>query len=200
MLRQIIEKEFPLRNAPKSGHLMIVEANHKGGNDVEFLTEVRERTKRLNLLNDAADTEQSCDFPEHWQAIHVEPDSGMTEQLRDVEKVSCAAAQIQNLLGTRQVEFKLADTPDIDSDPTIEIEIFRPVRTGICYNVSPANLLETRINCLDDALRLKREAFRSQQPEGMFSGASQALAIDQFSYFMAKLHSSHLVAKRNNFN
>jgi hypothetical protein len=169
---------------------MIVEANHEGGNDVEFLTEVRERTKRLNSLNDAADTKQPRDFPEHWQAIHVEPDSGMTEQLRDVEKVSCAAAQIENLLGARQVELKLADPPDINSDPTIEIEIFRPVRAGICYNVSPANLLKTsRINCFDDALCLKREAFRSQQPEGMFSGASQALAIDQFSYFMAKLHS-----------
>jgi hypothetical protein len=34
----------------------------------------------------------------------------------------------------------------------------------------------------------------------MFSRASQALAIDQFSYFLAKLHSSHLVAKRKNFN
>jgi hypothetical protein len=34
----------------------------------------------------------------------------------------------------------------------------------------------------------------------MFSRASQALAIDQFSYFMPELHSSHLVAKRNNFN
>ncbi len=144
MLRQIIEKEFPLRDSPKSGHLMIVEANHERGNDVEFLTEVRERTKRLDLLDDAADTEQARDFPEHWQAIHVEANSGMTEELRDVEKVSCAAAQIENALGTRHVEFKLANPPDVNSDPTIEIEIFRPVRAGICYGVSPANLLETR--------------------------------------------------------
>ena len=33
-----------------------------------------------------------------------------------------------------------------------------------------------------------------------FSRASYALTVDQFSYFMAKLHSSHLVAKHNNFN
>ena len=33
----------------------------------------------------------------------------MTEQLRDVEKVSCAAAQIENALGTRHVEFKLGE-------------------------------------------------------------------------------------------
>ena len=162
MLRQIIEKEFPLRDAPKSGHLMIVEANHEGGNDVEFLTEVRERTKRLNSLNDAADTKQPRDFPEHWQAIHVEANSGMTEELRDVEKVSCAAAQIENALGTRHVEFKLANPPDVDSDPTIEIEIFRPVRAGICNGISPANLLKaSRIECLDDPLCSQLEAFRA---------------------------------------
>src|SRR6266404_8258259 len=159
MLREIIEKKFPLRHAPKSGHLVVVKANHERGNDIEFLTDVWEWTKRLDLLNDAADTEQARDFPEHWQAIHVEANSGMTEELRDVEKVSCAAAQIENALWTRHVEFKLANPPDVNSDPTIEIEIFRPVRAGICYRVSPANLFELDwIDCLNDALCLQREA------------------------------------------
>jgi|SRR5437764_10448840 len=159
MLRQVIEKEFPLRNVPKSRHLVIVEANHEGGNDIEFLTEVREWTKRLNSLNYTADTEQARDFSEHWQAIHVEPDSGMTEKLRNVEKVSCAAAQIENLLGTSHVEFKLTNPANVNSNPAVEIEIFRPVRAGICHQVLPANLLESgRIDCFDDALCLKRES------------------------------------------
>src|SRR5947208_11139837 len=162
MLREIIEKKFPLRHAPKSGHLVVVKANHECGNDIEFLSETRQWTKRLDLLNDAADTEQARDFPEHWQAIHVKANSGMTEELRNVEKVSCAAAQIENALGTCHVEFKLANPPDIDSDPTIEIEIFRPVRAGICYGISPANLLEaSRIECLDDPLCSQLEAFRA---------------------------------------
>ena len=141
---------------------MIVEANHERGDDIEFLTEVWERTKRFDSPNDAADTEQACDFPEHCQAIHVEANSGMTEELRDVQKISCAAAQIENALGTRHVEFKLASPPDVDSDPTIEIEIFRPVRARICHGVSPANLLEaSRIDCLDDPLCLQLEALRA---------------------------------------
>ncbi len=141
---------------------MIVEANHERGNDIEFLTQVWERTKRLNSLNDAADTEQVRDFPEHWQPIHVEANSGMTEELRDVEKVSCAAAQIENAPGTRHIQFKLANPPVINSDPTIEIEIFRPVRAGICYGVSPVNLLEARrIDCLDDPLCLQLETVRA---------------------------------------
>lgn len=201
MLRQIVQEKFPFRDVPKSGHLMIVEANHESANHVEFLPETRQGTKRLDLLNNAPDTEQTRDFPEHWQAIHVEANSGMTEKLCDVEKVPCAAAQIENALWTRHVEFKLANPPDVNSDPTIQIEIFRPVRAGICYGVSPPNLVKTSwIDCLDDALCLQLKTVRAQQPEGAFSRASQTLAVDQFSYFMAKLHSSHLVAKRNNFN
>ena len=166
MFGEVVEKEFPLRDAPKSGHFVIVKANHKGGNDIELLTQVRQRTKRLDSLNDAADTQQTRDFPEHRQAIHIEPNSGMTEEQRDVEKVSCAAAQIENPLGTGEVEFKLANPSDVNSDPAVEIEIFRPVRAGICYGVSPANLLETgRINCVDDALCLQLEAVGAEQSE-----------------------------------
>src|SRR6266576_4632253 len=162
MLREIIEKKVPLRHAPKPGHLVVVEANHERGNDIEFFTELWERTKRLDLLNDTADTKQTRDFPEHWQAIHVEANSGMTEELRDVEKVSCAAAQIENALGTRQVEFKLANPPDVNSDPAIEIKIFRPVRARICYDVPPANLLEaSRIDCLNDPLCLQLESVQA---------------------------------------
>src|SRR6478735_10733860 len=150
MLCQIIQEKFPLRDAPKSGHLVIVEANHESGDHVEFLSEIRQRTKRVDLLNNAADTEQARDFPEHGHAVYVEANSGMTKELRDVKKVSCAAAQIENALWTRHVEFKLANPPDVNSDPTVEIEIFRPVRAGICYSVSPANLLEaSRVECLD---------------------------------------------------
>jgi hypothetical protein len=180
---------------------VIVEANHEGGNDIELLIEVRERTERLNSLNDATNTEQACDFTEHRQAIHVEADPGMTKELRDIKKVSCATAQIENLFGPRDVEFKLANSPDINSDPTIEIEIFWPIRAGIFYRISSANLLEASwIDCLNNALCLQGKPVRAQHSERVFSRARQALAIDQFSYFMPQLHSSHLVAKRNNFN
>jgi hypothetical protein len=49
-------------------------------------------------------------------------------------------------------------------------------------------------------LCLQRKPVRAEGSEGVLSRAGQALAIDQFSYFMPKLHSPHLVAKRNNFN
>jgi hypothetical protein len=165
------------------------------------LTKIRKGTERLDPLNNTVNTEQACDLPKHWQAIHVETNSGMTKKLRDAEEVSCAAAQIKNLPGTRQVELELANPPDVHSYPTIEIKIFRPVRTGIADGISLTNLLErSGIDRLDNALRLQRESVRAKCPKCVFPCASQASAIDQFSYFMPKSHSSHLVAKQNNFN
>jgi hypothetical protein len=61
----------------------------------------------------------------------------------------------------------------------LEIEIFGPVRTGIRYCISPANLLEAgRINCVDDTLCPKREPVCAQHPERVLSCAGQAPAID----------------------
>jgi hypothetical protein len=113
----------------------------------------------------------------------------MTEELRNVEEVSCAAAEIQNPFRSRQIEFKLTDPADIDFNPTLQIEIFRPVRAGICDSISLTNLLETsRIDCFDHPFCIKREAIRSQQSQRMFSRAGQAPAIYQLLNFVAKSH------------
>src|SRR6266536_2780419 len=137
MLCKVVEKEFPLWHLPQTRHFMIVEANHKGSYKIEFSSEVGERTERFNSLDYAVDT----------------------EKLRNVEKVSCATAEIQNPLRSRQIEFELANPADIDFDPTFEVEIFRPVRAGICDRVSPTNLLERSwIDCFDHPFCIKREA------------------------------------------
>src|SRR6266487_4624798 len=113
----------------------------------------------------------------------------MAEQLGYVEKISCAAAKVEDALGTRQIEFDLANPANIDSDPAVEIEIFRPVCAGICDRVSLANLLESnRIDCFDDSFFTQRKPIRSKKPEGMFSRAGQALAIYKLAYFMSKSH------------
>ena len=88
MFLQVVQKKFPLRHAPKSGHFVIVKADHESGYHIEPLSEIRERTKCLDLLNNAAYAKQACNFPKHRQTIHIKPDSGMADQLRDVEKVS----------------------------------------------------------------------------------------------------------------
>jgi hypothetical protein len=113
----------------------------------------------------------------------------MTKQLRYVEKISCTAAKIEDAPGTRQIEFDLANSPNVDSNPPIEIEIFRPVRAGICDRVSLANLLEcNRIDCFDNPFFIQREPTGSEKSECMFPRADQAPAIYKLAYFMSKSH------------
>jgi hypothetical protein len=135
------------------------------------------------------DTEKSRNFAEHRQPVYIETESGVTEQLRNVEEVSCAAAEIENPLRSQQIEFNLPNPANVDFDPTFQIEIFWPVRAGICDRVSLTNLLERSwIDCFDHPFRVKREAISSQQSERMFSRAGKAPAIYKLSYFVAKLH------------
>ena len=113
----------------------------------------------------------------------------MTQQLGYVEKISCAAAKIEDALGTRQIEFDLANSSDVDSDPTLEIEIFCPVCTRIGDFVALANLTETnRIDRFDDPFFIQREPAGSEQPERMFPRADQAPTIYKLAYFMLKSH------------
>jgi len=113
----------------------------------------------------------------------------MTQQLGYVEKISCAAAKIEDAPGTRQIEFDLANSSNIDSDPPIEIEIFRPVRARICDRVSLANLLEiNRIDRFDNPFFSQRESTGSEESERMFPGADQAPAIYKLAYFVLKSH------------
>ena len=113
----------------------------------------------------------------------------MTQQLGYVQEISCAAAKIEDASGTRQIEFRLANSPDVDSDPTVEIEIFWPVCAGIGDRVTLANLCETnQIDCFDNPFCIKREPTSSQKPERMLPRANQALTIYKFPYFMSKSH------------
>jgi len=121
--------------------------------------------------------------------------------LSNVKKVSGAAAEIENTFRSRQIKLELANPANVNSDPTFEIEIFRPVRAGIFNSISLTDLLETSgIHRLDYPFRLQWETLRVQQSERMFPGAGQAAAIYQFLHFVTKSHVGHLVAKRNNFN
>src|SRR6266581_6390203 len=96
MLCQVVEEEFPLWHLPETRHFVIVKANHEGSDEIEFLSKVGERTERFNSLDYAVDTEKSRNFAKHGQPVYIKTKPGMTEQLRNVEEVSCAAAEIQN--------------------------------------------------------------------------------------------------------
>jgi len=72
---QVVEKEVPLRHLPEIRHFVVVKANHKSRNEIEFLSEIGQRPKSFNLLDYAPNAEQTRDFPEHGQAVHIKAES-----------------------------------------------------------------------------------------------------------------------------
>ena len=78
---------------------------------------------------------------------------------------------------------------DVDSDPTVEIEIFWPIRAWVCHGVTLANAREAnRIDCFDDPFLIQREPTSSEKPERMFPRADEAATIYKLLYFMSKSH------------
>ena len=189
MFCQIVEKEFPFGNFPQIRHFVVVEANHESRNEIEFLSKIGQRPKSFDSLNYTANAEQAGNVPEHGQTIHIQAESRMTEQLSYIEEISCTAAKIEDALGTGQIEFDLANSANVDSDPAVEIEIFRPVRAGIGYRVALANLFESNgIDCFNDPFFTHRKPAGSKKSERMFPRADQASTIYKLAYFMSKSH------------
>src|SRR5262245_61733418 len=131
MFCQVIEEEFPLRHLPEIGHFVVVKANHESGDEIEFFSKAWQGLKGVDSLHHAANAQKACHLPKHGYAIHVESNSRMAEQLGYVKKISGPAAKIEDASGTRQIEFCLANSSNIDSDPAVEIEVLWPVRAGI---------------------------------------------------------------------
>ena len=91
------------------------------------------------------------DFSKHRNVVDVEAEHVVAEQLRDIGEIAGAAAEVENPLRTRQIELDLADTANVDVDPTLKIEVLGPIFAGMFDRVSAMNPLERcAINCLDD--------------------------------------------------
>ena len=170
---------------------MIVETNHERGDEVEFMSEIGKGTKGLNARNHARHTEQVSDFGKHRDVIHIEAKPLVSEQLRDVQKIPDTATKIEDVLRPRQIEFNFANAANVDVDPSVEVEIFRPIFARIFDSVAPANLLEpVGIDCLDHSRRLEAKTVRPKKPERVPSGAGQASAIYKLLKFMGKFFES----------
>ena len=170
---------------------MIVEANHEGGDQIEFLSEIGERTESLDSLDHASNSEQSRNLAKHRHTIHVEADPAMAQQLSDVEKISHSAANIEDLFRARQIELDLANPADVDIDPSFEIKKFGPVSAGTLDGVPLANLLETlAVDRFDHSLRREGKTVHLKKPERVPSGAGQSSAIHKFLKFMGKFFDS----------
>ncbi len=172
MFGDVVEKKIPLRHSPEIGPSMAVEANHKGGNEIEFFAKVGKGMKSSDSLDHATNAEERGDFCEHSCAVQIETQAGMAEQLGDVKKISCTAAKIENALPSRQIELDVTNAANVDRYPAVEIEIFPPILGGIVSGIALANPLESYgVDRFDHTLFLERKAVPAKRSKRVFSRA-----------------------------
>src|SRR5215472_7977218 len=114
----------------------------------------------------------------------------MAEQLSDAEEISRAAAKIQYLLRAQQIQLDLTNTAEVNRDPPVKVQIFRPICAWILYRIPATNLLEPcGINRFDNPPGLKRKSISPKKSERVFSCARQSATVEQFLDLVAKSHS-----------
>jgi hypothetical protein len=76
---------------------------------------------RFDAPNDAPHVEELGCAPEERLLICVKPESFVTEESAQVEKITGAASKIENLQWWRTIEPKILRAPDIHTDPVRDI-------------------------------------------------------------------------------
>src|ERR1043166_2269554 len=142
MFCQIVQKKFPLRYTPYVGLFVPIEANEERSDHIEF-AQIGQGIESFDFPDHTSYTEQSGKVPKHRELVEIKTEPFVSEQLSDVKEISCTAPKIENSLRTHQIDFHRADPPNVDVDPSVEIQILRPVHCGTCNSITLANLLET---------------------------------------------------------
>ena len=87
------------------------------GDEVEFSSQIGQRRLRSDSCNHAANAEELGCAAEERFVVRVEAESFMAEELAEVEKITGAAAKIENLKRRRAIKPKVLHMLDIDADP-----------------------------------------------------------------------------------
>ena len=88
----------------------------------------------MDSRNDTAHAEELGGAPKEGFVARVEPESLVTEKPTEVEKVTGAAAEIENLKWRRSIEPEILYALDVDADPVgcvfigVDSSRIRPIR------------------------------------------------------------------------
>ena len=94
-----------------------METDAVASHEIKFLSKIRQRRLRLNPRNDAANAEMlGCAAKERF-VVRVKAKSLVTEEPSEVEKITRAAAKIENLEWRRAIKPKILHALDVHVDP-----------------------------------------------------------------------------------
>ena len=114
-----------------------METNAMSSDEIEFPSEIGQRGLRIDSSDHAIDTEKlSCAAKERF-VVRIKAKSFVTEDTTEVQKITRAAAKIENLQRRRAIKPKILHALDVDTDPvccvfvSIDLSGVRSVRIAL---------------------------------------------------------------------
>ena len=114
-----------------------METDTVAGDEIKLLSKIRQRCLRMNSCDNTAHAEELCGAAKEGFVARIEPESFVTEKPTEVEKVTGAAAEIENLKRSRAIEPKVLHALHVDADPVrcvfigVDSSRIRPVRIAL---------------------------------------------------------------------
>ncbi len=114
-----------------------METDTVAGDEIKLLSKIRQRCLRMDSRNDTAHAEELGGAAKEGFVARIEPESFVTEKPTEVEKVTGAAAQIENLKRSRAIEPKVLHALHVDADPvrcvfvSVDLPRIRSVRIAL---------------------------------------------------------------------
>ncbi len=85
--------------------------------EIELLSEIRQRRLRIDSRDDSANPEELCRAAPKWVVVRVQAESFVAKETAEVKKVPGATAQVENVKWRRAIEPEVLDVLDVNADP-----------------------------------------------------------------------------------
>src|SRR5215831_20332135 len=118
----IVNEKFPIGSCPFLPHAIFipcdpVKTDTMSGNKVEFFPQIGKRCLGTDSPDDATHVEELGCALEERIVICIETKSFVTEETANVEEITCAAAEIENLKRRCAIEPKVLHVFDVYAHP-----------------------------------------------------------------------------------
>ena len=115
----IVDEKFPIGRSPFLPLVRCdpVKTDAMTSDEIEFFSEIGQRCLRMDSRDDSANPEQLRRAAEKQLFIYVQAESFVAKEAADVEKITGAAAQVENIKRRRAIEPQVLDMLDVNADP-----------------------------------------------------------------------------------
>ena len=115
----IVDEKFPIGRSPFLRLVPCdpVKTDAMTSDEIEFFPKIRQRRLRIDSRNEPANAEELCRAAPKWVVVRIQAESFVTKETAEIEKITGATAQVENVKWRRAVEPQILDVLDVDADP-----------------------------------------------------------------------------------